>query len=128
MFKRAQPHAPDAGELAGSTDWLWMSLMRAGKKAEAAAMLAKRPDSLQVNNAYRQRLTLYRGELKPEQVITPADTADVQVATLNYGLGNWYLVNGDTAMAKSYFDRSVKSGGWPGFGFIMSEVELRRLK
>ena len=128
MFTRAQPRAPDAGELAGSTDWLWMSLMRAGKKAEAAAMLAKRPDSLQVSNAYRQRLTLYRGEIKPEQVITPADTADVQVATLSYGLGNYYLVNGDTAKAKSYFQRSVKSSGWPGFGFIMSEVELRRLK
>lgn len=128
MFTRAQPRAPDAGELAGSTDWLWMSLMRAGKTAEAAAMLAKRPDSLQVNNAYRQRLTLYRGEIKPEHVFTPADTADVQVATLSYGLGNWYLVNGDTAKAKSYFDRSVKSGGWPGFGFIVSEVELRRLK
>jgi tetratricopeptide (TPR) repeat protein len=128
LFARAQPRAPDAGELAGSTDWLWMSLMRAGKKAEAAAMLAKRPDSLEVNNAYRQRLKLYRGEITPEQVFTPADTADVQVATLSYGLGNWYLVNGDTAKAKSYFDRSVKSGGWPGFGFIMSEVELRRLK
>lgn len=128
MFRRALPRAPDAGELAGSTDWLWMSLMRAGKKTDAAAMLARRPDSLQVNNAYRQRLKLYRGEIKPDEVFTPADTADVQVATLSYGLGNWYLVNGDTAKAKTYFDRSVKSGGWPGFGFIMSEVELRRLK
>jgi len=61
-------------------------------------------------------------------VITPGDTADVQAATLAYGLGNWYLVRGDTARAKTYFERSVKSGGWPGFGFIMSEVELRRLK
>ena len=25
-FAKAQPIAPDAGELAGSTDWLWMSL------------------------------------------------------------------------------------------------------
>jgi hypothetical protein len=61
-------------------------------------------------------------------VITPADTADVQAATLAYGLGDWYLVRGDTARAKTYFERSVKSGGWPAFGFIMSEVDLRRLK
>jgi len=128
MFKRAQPHAPDAGELAGSTDWLWMSLMRAGRKAEAEAMLARRPDSLVVDNAYRRRLTLYRGEIAPEALFTPADTADVQVATLSYGLGNWYLVRGDTARAKTYFDRAVRSGGWPGFGFIVSEAELRRLK
>ena len=128
MFTRAQPRAPDAGELAGSTDWLWMSLMRAGRKAEAEAMLARRPDSLPVDNAYARRLKLYRGEIGPEAVITPADTSDVQAATLAYGLGNWYLVRGDTAKARSYFQQSVKSGGWPGFGFIVSEVEFRRLK
>ena len=128
LFRRAQPRAPDAGELAGSTDWLWMSLMRAGRKDEASAMLARRPDSLVVDNAYRRRLTLYRGEIGPDAVFTPADTADVQVATLSYGLGNWYLVRGDTARAKTFFERSVRSGGWPGFGFMVSEVELRRLK
>ena len=31
-FARAQPMAPDAGELAGATDWLWMSLARAGRR------------------------------------------------------------------------------------------------
>jgi Flp pilus assembly protein TadD len=128
MFTRAQPRAPDAGELAGSTDWLWMSLMRAGRKAEAQAMLDRPPDSLAVDNAYARRLKLYRGQIGPDAVYTPADTADVQVATLAYGLGNWHLVRGDTATAKTYFQRSVKSGGWPGFGFIVSEAELRRLK
>ena len=128
MFTRAQPRAPDAGELAGSTDWLWMSLMRAGRKAEAQAMLDRHPDSLAVDNAYARRLRLYRGQIGPDAVFTPADTADVQVATLAYGLGNWYLVRGDTATAKTYFQRSVKSGGWPGFGFIVSEAELRRLR
>jgi tetratricopeptide (TPR) repeat protein len=125
-FRRAQPRAPDAGELAGSTDWLWMSLSRAGRSAEAKAMLARRPDSLPVVNAYTRRLKLYRGEIGPDEVFTPADTADVQVATLAFGVGNWYLVAGDTARARSWFERSVKSGGWPGFGFIMSEVELKR--
>jgi tetratricopeptide (TPR) repeat protein len=129
-FMRAQPRAPDAGELAGSTDWLWMSLMRAGRTAEARAMLARRPDSLPVAStyAYARRLQLYRGEITPEQVFTPADTGDVQVATLSYGLGNWYLVNGDTARAREYFERSIRSGGWPAFGFIVSEVELGRLR
>jgi tetratricopeptide (TPR) repeat protein len=127
-FTRSQRRPPDAGELAGSTDWLWMSLMRAGRAAEAQAMLARRPDSLPVSNAYTRRLKLYRGEIGPDAVFTPADTADVQVATLSYGLGNWYLVRGDTVRAKEAFERSIRSGGWPGFGFIISEVELKRLK
>jgi len=127
-FARAQPNAPDAGELAGSTDWLWMALMRAGRANEARSMLARRPDSLPATNAYARRLKLYRGEIKPEEVFTPADTADVQVATLSYGVGNWYLTRGDSAEARRWFDRAVRSGGWPGFGFIISEVELRRIK
>lgn len=127
-FARAQPRAPDAGELAGSTDWLWMSLSRAGRTAEAQAMLDRHPDSLTVNNAYARRLQLYRGQIGPEQVITAADTEDIEVATLSYGLGNWYLVRGDTASARNWFQPSVRSGGWPAFGFIVSEAELRRLK
>ena len=127
-FARAQRRAPDAAELAGATDWLWMSLARAGRAADARAMLNRRPDSLPVVNAYSQRLKLYRGEIAPDSVFTPADTADVQVATLSYGIGNWYLVRGDTARARQWFERSVASGGWPGFGFITSEIELRRLR
>lgn len=127
-FATAQGRAPDAGELAGATDWLWMSLSRAGRNADAQAMLARRPDSLAVSNAYARRLKLYRGEIGPDQVFTPADTADVQIATLSYGVGNWFLVKGDTTRARSWFERSVRSGGWPGFGFIVSEAELRRLR
>ena len=127
-FARALPLAPDAGELAGSTDWRWMSLARAGREGEAAAFLDRHTDSLETTVAYATRLRLYRGEIGPDGVVTPADTADVQLATLAFGLGNWYLVRGDSAKARTWFERSVKSGGWPGFGFILSEVELRRMK
>ena len=126
-FAKAQPIAPDPGELAGSTDWLWMSLSRGGRSAEAKAMLDRRPEK-PVANAYTRRLQLYRGEIGPDAVITSADTEDVQVATLAYGLGNWYLVRGDQAQARKSFERSIQSGGWPGFGFIVSEVELRQLR
>ena len=127
-FAKAQPIAPDAGELAGSTDWLWMSLSRAGRGAEAKAMLDRHPDNKPVDNAYTRRLKLYRGEIGPDAVVTAADTDDVQIATLAYGLGNWYLIRGDKAQARTWFERSVKSGGWPAFGFIASEAELRRMR
>jgi hypothetical protein len=91
-------------------------------------MLARKPDTLPAppGYAYASRVRLYRGELTPETLFSPADTADVQIATLSYGLGNWYLVRGDTARAVAQFERAVKSGGWPGFGFIVSEAELAR--
>jgi tetratricopeptide (TPR) repeat protein len=125
-FRRAQPRAPDAGELAGSTDWLWMSLQRAGRAAEATAMLARHPDSLATTVAYARRLKMYRGEIAPEALISAADTGDVDLATLRFGLGNYYLVKGDSARARAEFQRSIASGGWPAFGFIASEIELAR--
>jgi len=127
-FTRALPMAPDSGERAGSTDWLWMSLSRAGRMADAKALLDRHPDVPSAGNAYAQRLRLYRGEVSPDSVFTPADTSDIQIATLSYGIGDWYLVHGDTAKARSWFERSVASGGWPAFGFIVSEAELRSLK
>ena len=88
-------------------------------------MLQGRPDSLETTNAYRQRLRLYRGEIGPDSVLTPADTSDVAVATLSYGVGNWYLVRGDTVEARRWFERAIASGGWPAFGFMAAEAELR---
>jgi hypothetical protein len=107
-----------------------MSLQRAGRDGDAAALLAAMPDSVPraAANAYAQRLRLYRGQIRPEEVFTAGDTGDVQVATLAFGLGNWYLIRGDTARAREWFQRSVQSGGWPAFGFMASEAELRRLR
>ena len=99
-FVRGLPRAPDAAERAGSTDWLWMSLSRAGRTAEARALLDRRPDSIPANNAYSKRLQLYRGQIAADQLLTPADTGDVNIGTLAYGLGNWYILRGDTMRAR----------------------------
>lgn len=127
-FARAQGYPPNAGELAGSTDWLWMSLQRAKQGDKARAMLARRPDSLQTTATYAQRLRLYRGEIGADAVITATDTSDVTVTTLSYGVGNWYLVQGDTTRARTWFQRAIAAGGWPGFAFMASEAELRHLR
>jgi tetratricopeptide (TPR) repeat protein len=127
-FQRALPHAPNPEELSGSTDWQWMSLSRAGKAAAAELLLQRHPDSLPDTSPYARRLQLYRGKIGPNQLITPADTDGITVATLSYGIGDWYLVRGDTAQAKPWFERAVHTNGWPAFGFILSEVELARLK
>jgi tetratricopeptide (TPR) repeat protein len=127
MFSRSIKNPPNAGELGGSTDWLWMSLTRAGRKAEAQALLDRRPDSLPNTNAYAQRLRLYRGEIGPDALITPTDTGRTQRSTLAYGVANWYIARGDTAKAREWFQRSVDAQGWPGFAYILSEIELRRL-
>jgi tetratricopeptide (TPR) repeat protein len=127
-FAHALPLAPDSGERAGSIDWSWMSLMRGGRRTEAQTVLDHNSAAPPGGNVYDQRLRLYRGQITPDQVLGPSDTADIAVATLSYGVGNWFLLRGDTASAKRWFERSVRSGGWPAFGFIAAEAELKRLK
>ena len=129
-FSQCQRRAPEPNEFAGASDWLWMSLSRAGRKADAQRALAPITDTLKITTAtaYWQRLLLYRGLSKPDEVVTAKDTADVQRATLSFGVGNWYLTRGEPAKAREWFEKSVASGGWPGFGFFASEVELGRMK
>ena len=129
-FGWAQRLAPNDNEIAGATDWLWMALSRAGRADDAQAALVKAHDSLKITTAtaYAQRLQLYKGKIGPDQVLTPADTGDVAVATLSYGIGNWFLVKGDRTAARTWFQRAVRSGGWPAFGFIVAEAELRRMR
>jgi tetratricopeptide (TPR) repeat protein len=130
IFGRAQKLAPNPNEVAGATDWLWMSLSRAGRAADAQRALAPITDSLRITSAtaYMQRLRLYRGVSTAEQVIASGDTTTVQRSTLAYGVGNWYLTRGDTATAKQWFTRAVEAGGWPAFGFLAAEQELKRLR
>lgn len=130
-FARARTMAPDDNEYTGANDWLWMSLMRAGKPDEARARLAEMRPAPNITSAaaYRQRIRLYRGEIGPDEVVGPGDTAGIALATLSFGVGNWYLTRGDQASARRWFERAVGAGdGWPAFGFIAAEQELRRMR
>ena len=128
-FARAQRRAPNPNELAGASDWYWMAASRARRPADAARALSVITDTVKITTAtaYWQRLLLYRGIINAGEVMTRTDTAAVQVATLSFGVGNWFLVRGDTGTAKIWFQRAVDSGGWPGFAFFASEIELKRL-
>jgi hypothetical protein len=69
---------------------------------------------------------MYKGELAPGALLA-ADTEDpVQIATYGYGVGNWYLVNGDTARAFEVFRRILDGSNWAAFGYIAAEAELSR--
>jgi len=115
--------------LAATVDWLYMTYRRAGKHAEATKLLSLIHDDMTIieNESYFLRLNLYRGKLKPEDVLNVSDTtedADLNVATQGYGVGNWYLVNGDTSMANDIFEKVVDGKHFSAFGFIAAEVEL----
>jgi dienelactone hydrolase len=117
--------SPD--RLVATSDWLYMSLRRLGRKEEAQKVLGPITRDLDIieNHAYWNRLLMYKGEKTPEELLGPRQDG-VELATYGYGVGHFYLVNGEKARAKEIFERVVAGPQWPAFGFIAAEAELAR--
>jgi len=107
-------------------DWRYMSLRRAGRDDEAAALLAEVDTAaMHINEpSYHRRMRMYRGELAPDDLLGAADADSRAVATQGYGVGNWYFYNGDRARAREVFERVIALGQREAFGHIAAEVDL----
>ncbi len=111
--------------------WLYMSLRRLGKDAEAKAMLAPFTKDMNVieNQSYHSLMMLYKGELPVDSVLAPSDPIGGSgAAAVAYGVGNWHQYNGRAAEAEAVYRRIMGSGQWASFGFIAAEAELARMK
>jgi len=111
-----------------TSDWLWMTLMRLGRKDEAAKVLERITPQMDVleNGAYHRRLLLYKGLETPDALLATAGGDATTIATQGFGVGNYYLVTGDTARARRVFEQVVKGSSWNAFGFIAAEADLAR--
>lgn len=108
--------------------WLYMTLRRLGREAEAAEVLEPIRLDMEIleNQAYHKLLLMYRGEI-PATALLAAGGDDLDPATIGYGVGNWYLYNGQRQEAVDLFAHIVRSGPWSAFGAIAAEAELHRL-
>jgi tetratricopeptide (TPR) repeat protein len=116
--------------IAATSDWMWMTLMRMGRKADAAKVLDRITPQMDIleNQSYHRRLLMYKGVEKPEALLDTAKADDTTIATQGYGVGNYYFVTGDTAKAKQVFEKVTSGGGWNAFGYIAAEADLQRMK
>jgi len=114
--------------LVATSDWLYMTLRRLKRDEEARQVLEPVREQMDVleNGAYHARLLMYKGLRTPESVLNLNTADDIQIATEGYGVGNWYLVNGDRARAKEVFDRVLAGKAWTAFGFIAAEADVKR--
>ena len=113
-----------------TSDWLWMTLMRLNRKAEAAKVLERISPKMEIleNGSYHRRLLMYKGVEKPEALLDPANADALTIATQGYGVGNWYFVTGNTGRAREVFQKVVASPNWSAFGYIAAETDLQRMK
>ena len=116
--------------IAATSDWMWMTLMRLNRKADAAKVLERITASMDIleNQSYHRRLLMYKGQGKPEALLDTAKADDITVATQGYGVGNYYYVMGDRSKAREVFEKVISGGGWNAFGYIAAETDLRRMR
>lgn len=113
-----------------TSDWLWMTLMRLGRKAEADKVLARITPTMNIieNGSYHRRLLMYKGLEKPEALMDPSNADALTLATQGYGVGNFYLVTGNPQRARATFEQVVAGTNWSAFGYIAAEADLQRMR
>jgi tetratricopeptide (TPR) repeat protein len=117
--------------LTATADWTYMALRRTGQEEQAKLILEKITPDLEVieNDAYLQRLLMYKGLIAPKSLLDLGNTDELvrlNVVTQGYGVGNWYLCNGDTARARNIFSKILETEQWAAFGYIAAEADLYR--
>ncbi len=114
-------------------DWLYMTLRRQGRHEDAIIALDFMHTNMNIieNDSYFKRLQMYQGDIAPEELLEVTDPeADkaVSMATQGYGVGNWYLCEGDTTKALEVFKEVLTGSHWAAFGYIAAEADLKRLR
>lgn len=127
-YREAMRVSSNPDMLVATSHWLYMTLRRLGRKAEAEAVLAPISRAMPIieNDAYHRLLLLYKGELSPDSLARSGSDA-LTDATAGYGLGNWHWYSGRGDEARRVFRRVVSGGNWASFGHIAAEAELARL-
>ncbi len=129
-FRQALARSRNDDNVAAATSWLYLSLLRAGRTAEAARVLEPvRPDMKMVENmAYLRLLRLYRGELPPDSVLADGGADAADLAAQSYGVGAWHVANGRRREGEDILWRVVQAENWTPFGYIAAEADLHRME
>ena len=131
VYRQEIVDARNDDRVVSTAHWLYMSLRRLGRDAEAAQVLVpiRRDMNVIENDTYHRLLLLYKGELPADSVLTVGPSGEMSVtdATGAYGVGNWHLYNGRRAEAERIFRRILAGGQWGAFGYIAAEAEMARM-
>jgi len=118
---------PDS--VVATTYWLYMTLRRLGRDAEAAEVLEgiQADAGIVESGGYLDLLLLYKGERTVEDLMG-GDEVTLASTTTSYGVGMYYLLSGMPDQAYATFEqtRAGIATQWGAFGFVAAEAELAR--
>ena len=125
-YQNCEKLSKNADMLVAAKHWLYMTLRRLGKTPEKSVADIKDDLDIIENDDYYKLVKLYQGKLKADDLMTQGDANSLSNASLGYGVGNWFLYNGEKEKALKIFRRITSGNQWASFGFIAAEAELNR--
>jgi tetratricopeptide (TPR) repeat protein len=131
IYEKELANANNDDRRVSTGHWLYMSLRRSGRDADAKKMLGQFRKEMDIieNQSYHNLMLLYKGELPVDSVLAPdAPITNSGAGAVAYGVGNWHQYNGRQAEAEAVYRRIMGSGQWASFGYIAAEAELARMK
>lgn len=107
--------------------WHYMTLRRLGREKKALEALNSIHQGMDVieNMAYLNLCLFYKGEMKREELLNSKYSSIMNDAAA-YGVGNWYLYNGEREKAREIYKKLLSGAGWPSFGYIAAEADYAR--
>lgn len=119
-----------------SAHWAYMSARRFALKEPRSGIdkdvekfivkeIKNNPDIIESDDYYKL-VKLYQGKIKADELLKEigTETNTLSNASLGYGLGNWFLYNGEKEKAEKIFRQIISGDQWSSFGFIAAEMEL----
>ena len=129
-YAEAQKVSKNSDMLVATLYWRYMTLRRMGRQDEAEKLIGPLAGEIKVieNDDYLKLIRLNRGEMKAEEILSavPDDAGTLGSASLGYGIGNYFIYNGDRGKGLSIFQKIVDGNQWASFGYIAAEAELGR--
>ena len=119
--------APEPGNKVACYAWLYPSLRKAGRDAEAAQALdaalalGAKPDA-----AYMNRLMLFKGTLSEAEAARQMEASALQQATTGFSIGLWHELNGRADEAREYYQKATASDARTAFGHVAAINALSR--
>lgn len=114
--------------LVATSHWMYMTLRRLGRDRAAARLLEPIRAEMEIieNDAYHRLLMMYKGEIDRQALLAGASGDNLAFATIGFGVGHWYLMEGRVDEAVALFERVADHTNWAAFGHIAAEAELAR--
>ena len=117
--------------LVATTNWRYISVRRWGNLKKAKKALEPIKDNLDIieNDGYYKLIKVYQGKISADDLLKEigSETNNLSNASIGYGLGNWFLMNGEKEKAMKIFRQIVGGNQWSSFGYIAAEIELKRI-